>query len=151
MRKLLLPIPTILFLAESCLCQPAPNEVSLCLLQQSVRQGEHLRVRTSGVFTEGLELGVLDDSACPEEQTWVELALRTQKNKERLREILDRSHQVYVVFEGDLYGPPLPYPKLPEKLRENYHPNWGHLNCCRTKLVVRKIIDVQPAPPEPEQ
>lgn len=148
MKLFLLPISVVSLLVGSCFCQPAPNEVSLCLLQQSVRQGEHQRVRTSGVFSEGLDLGVLDDAACPEEETWVELELRTQKNKEKLQATLDRSRRASVVLEGDFYGPPFPDPKLPEKLRENYHPNWGHLNCCRTKLIVRVIRRVEEAPAE---
>ena len=49
--------------------------------------------------------------------TWVELALRSQKNKEKLGKLLDRSRRAYVVVEGEFYGPPLPDPKLPEPSR----------------------------------
>src|SRR6266576_3015450 len=28
------------------------------------------------------------------------------------------------VFEGALYGPPLPDPKLPDAIRKVYHPGW---------------------------
>ena len=137
-------------LAGSCFCQPAPNQASLCLLQQSVRQGEHQRVRTSGIVYGGLN-EVFEDPACPEESTWLEADLRSQRNKKNLDALLDRSNQAYVVIEGEFYGPPNPDPTLPEKIRENYHPNWGHLNCCRTKLVVHKLIEVKPAPRDSEQ
>ena len=151
MKAFLLSISVVSLLAGWCFCQPAPNAVSLCLLQKSVRQGERQRVRTSGLVSESLSLGVLDDPACPEELTWLEAALRSQKNREKLSAILEHHNRAYVVIDGDLYGPPNPDPKLPEKFRENYHPNWGYSNCCRTKLVVHKLIVVRPAPRDSEQ
>jgi len=43
------------------------------------------------------------------------------------------------VFEGALYGPPLPDPKLPDAIRKVYHPGWGHLGAFQTKLDVHTI------------
>ena len=130
--------------------QATPNEVSLCLLQQSIRQGEHQPVLTSGKVDQGeLNGGVLFDHAC-QEMTWLESSLRPQKNTKKLAKIIDRHLQAHVVIEGEFYGPPDPDPKLPEKFRENYHPNWGHLGCCRTQLVVHRLIDVRPLPRDPE-
>jgi hypothetical protein len=51
-----------------------------------------------------------------------------------------------VLVEGEFYGPPLPDPKLPENIRRAYHGRWGHLGCCRTKLVVHAILEVGTAP-----
>ena len=152
MQRVVHPVCVLCLLAGACLGQSAPTDirdVSLCLLQESVRQGEHETVRVSGVFSEGLELGILDDAACPKESTWVELELRSKRNREKLSRLLDRSRQAYVVFEGEFYGPPLPDTKLPENIRNAYHPNWGHLGCCRTKLVVHAIRDVKAAPADP--
>jgi len=122
------------------------SEDSLCSLQQKVAEGERLAVRVAGVFSEGLDMGILSDAACSE-TTWVELALENKRNRKKLGAVLDRSRhsEALVVFEGELYGPPTPDPKLREAIRRAYHPWWGHLNCCRTKLVVRKILEVKDA------
>ena len=152
MQGILHAVFVLLLLAGACLGQSGPTEArdnSLCLLQKSVRDGDHEAVRVSGVFSEGLERGTLDDSACPKESTWVELSLRSERNKKKLRRLLDRSRQAYVVFEGEFYGPPLPDPKLPEALQKGFPPHWGHLGCCRTKLVVYAIREVKAAPADP--
>jgi hypothetical protein len=128
---------------------PSPKEpkaMSLCFLQKKVTEGNHETVRVSGVFSEGLEIGTLEDAACPAEATWVELALRSQQNKEKLRRFLDRSRRAHVVVEGEFYGPPLPDPKLPDAIRKAYHPGWGHLAAFRTKLVVHVVWDVKAVP-----
>jgi hypothetical protein len=138
------------FAAES-MPQPAapqmgPKTTSLCVLQKEVAQGNHQTVSVSGVFSEGLDLGTLEDVECPSESTWVELALRSPENKEKLRKLLDRSHRAYVVVEGEFYGPPLPDPKLPEAIKKDYRPGWGHLAAFKTKLAVHAILDVKPVP-----
>ena len=97
------------------------------------------------MYGPGLDQSVLKDSGCPRESTWVELGLRSQKNKEKLRKILDRSRRAYVVLEGELFGPPVPDPKLPQAVHKSYHPGWGHLGAFKTKLIVHTIVDVQPA------
>ena len=123
------------------------SDGSLCMLQQKATEGEHMHVRVAGVLGGGLDQGILTDVACPE-TTWVELALESKRNRKKLVAILDHSehYEAYVVFEGELYGPALPDPKLPEAIRKSYHPWWGHLNCCRTKLVVSEILAVSPTP-----
>ena len=135
-------------IAPPCFSQTARKDSSLCMFQKDATEGSRTTVQVAGIFGEGLDLGTLSNAACPEETTWVELALRDNKNKEKLRRILERSHasQAFAVFEGEFYGPPQPDPKLPEAIRKSYHPNWGHMNCCRTKLVVYVIKDVRPAP-----
>jgi hypothetical protein len=127
--------------------QTQPKAESMCFLQKNITEGNHKTVRVSGVFSEGLERGTLEDTTCPSETTWVELALRSDRNKEKLRRFLDTSRRAYVVFEGEFYGPPLADPKLPETIRKDYHPGWGHLGAFKTKLVVRVIRDVTVAPP----
>ena len=119
---------------------------SLCSIEKSATEGSRNTVRVSGVYGPGLDRSVLEDSSCPAETSWVELDLWSDQNKEKLRKLLDRSRQAYVVVEGEFYGPPLPDPKLPEAIRKNYHPGWGHLGAFRTKLVVHAIRSVQPAP-----
>jgi hypothetical protein len=104
-------------------------------------------VLVSGVFSEGLDRGTLEDNRCPKEATWVELALRSQQNKDKLRKALEHSRRANVVFEGEFYGPPVPDPKLPEAIRKQYHPGWGHLAAFKTKLVVHEIRSVEAAPP----
>jgi hypothetical protein len=137
------------FLAGGCFGQSAskePDTASLCSLQQKVTEGNHETVQVTGIFSEGLDRGTLEDAACPKESTWVELDLRSEQNKEKLRKLLDHSRRAYVVLEGEFYGPPAPDPKLPEAIRKSYHPGWGHLAAFKTKLVVRTIRDVQAAP-----
>lgn len=99
----------------------------------------------AGILSAGLDQGILSDATCTE-TTWVELTLENTRNRKKLAAILDHSkhYEAYVVFEGELYGPPVPDPKLPAAIRKSYHPWWGHLNCCRTKIVVRAILDVAP-------
>jgi hypothetical protein len=113
-----------------------------------------MNVTVSGVYEGGLgnsgpALGTLDDSACPKETTWIEIALQSTENRKELKEILDKSGRAYVVFEGELSGPPVPDPKLPDTIRKNLHPGWGHLGAFKTKLVVHEIREVAVAPPTP--
>jgi hypothetical protein len=135
------------FAAES-LAQPgapqtSPKATSLCVLQKRVAQGEHERVRVSGLYGPGLDQTVLEDAECPSDFTWVELALRSQENKDKLRKMLGDSRRAYVVVEGEFYGPPLPDPNLPDAIKKDYHPGWGHLAAFKTKLVVHAIREVK--------
>ena len=127
-----------------------PKTVSLCSMQEKVTEGNHETVRVSGVFSEGLEVGTLEDPACPKEDTWVEFQLKTKRNQKRLQNALATAQQAHVVFEGEFYGPPLPDPKLPEAIRKAYHPGWGHLAAFRTRLVVYEIRDVKALPANPD-
>ena len=124
-----------------------PGE-SLCSLQKRAAEGTHETARVSGIF-EGLDIGTLEDAACPNEATWVELALLSGQNKDKLRTILKRSRRAYVLVEGEFYGPPTPDPKLPEGIRKAYHPGWGHLAAFRTKLVVHTILEATAVPKAP--
>ena len=146
-----------LFLALFSLCcladfsfgqsAPANTEVtSLCSLQSTVAEGKHKTVRVSGVYGPSLNYTVLEDPACPNETTWVELGLRTNRNRAKLRRMLDHSRRAYVELDGEFYGPPVPDPKLPESIRKSYHPGWGHLAAFRTKLIVHAIRAVEAAP-----
>lgn len=120
---------------------------SLCSIEKSAREGSRNTVRVSGVFSDGFELGVLTDPAgSAQVGTWVELSLRLQHNKQKLRRQIEQSRSAVVVFVGEFYGPPVPGSRLPEAIRKDYHPGWGHLGAFRTKLVVTAIESVQPAP-----
>jgi hypothetical protein len=136
---------TVCLAAGTCLAQTV-QETSLCSLRDKVAQGEHIHVRISGVYSAGPENSTLDDPACavaPYQSTWVEFDLQTKRNDKKLRELLEHSQRVYITSEGEFYGPPLPDPNLPETLQKGFPPHWGHLGCCRTKLVVRAIRDVK--------
>lgn len=137
------------FLAQTVAPPASPKVTSLCVLQKKVAEGQHETVRVSGIYGPGLDRSVLEDADCHGESTWVELALRSQENKKKLRKLLDSWRRAYVVFEGEFYGPPLPDPKLPEAIRKDYHPGWGHLAAFKTKLVVHAIADVKSAPADP--
>jgi hypothetical protein len=140
------------FFAGGCFGQSKqPESASLCSLQQKATEGSHETVQVSGIYGPGLDQTVLEDAACPKESTWVELDLRSDQNKEKLRKMLDRSRRAYVVVEGEFYGPPVPDPKLPEAIRKSYHPGWGHLAAFKTKLVVRAIREVKTAPTDHTQ
>ena len=133
-------------LAQTVAPQTGPDIASLCVLQKKVAEGGHETVRVSGVYGPSLDHTSLEDAECPSETTWVELALRSHENKEKLLKLLDRSRRAYVVVDGEFYGPPLPDPKLPEAIKRGYHPGWGHLGAFKTKLVVHVIREVKPAP-----
>ena len=130
-----------------CIAASTPAKTPLCDLQRMAKQGEHRPVQVSGTYTVGFEGSVLTDGACPSQYTWVELDLKSTANKEKLRSMLDKAGKAKVVFEGEFYGSPVPDPKLPEAIRKQYHPGWGHLGAFRTKLIVHKIRSVEAAPP----
>ena len=150
MKAFVLSISLVFLLAGVCFCQSAPNDVSLCLLQKSVREGEQQTVRVSGVFSTGFEYSLLDDAACPEESTWVDLKLKSRRNEKKLQKHLHNSGKVFLVAEGEFFGPVPPDPSWPQDIRDNYPVGWGWLNC-RTMLVVHALIEVKLVPREPEQ
>ena len=129
---------------QVCTAAQKASEAHLCDLQRTAKQGEQRSVQVDGIYSNGFEMGVLSDATCPSEHTWVELDLQSTANKEMLRSILDTAGQADVVFEGELYGPGIPDPKLPEAIRKSYQPGWGHLGAFRTKLVVHAILSVKP-------
>jgi hypothetical protein len=143
----------ICFVAGTSFAQAGHKMSSLCRLQEGIGQGEHISVRVSGAYSVGPENSTLDDSACPVvpyQSTWVEFDLQTNRNDKKLRKLLEHSQRVYLVSEGEFYGPPLPDPKLPEELQKGFPGHWGHLGCCRTKFVVHVIREVKATPgPEP--
>jgi hypothetical protein len=149
MRKILYAIGplAICFFAGTCRAQSKQESVSLCGLQEKITEGNHVSVRVSGVYRNGPDRGTLEDTACPGQSTLVELALQSEQNRKKLSKFFDQSPRarVYVVFEGEFYGPPVPDPKLPEALRNAYHPGWDYES--KTKLVVHVIREVKPAPP----
>jgi hypothetical protein len=155
-------VPHIIGLLSICLvagtgfCQTNPPHTSLCDLQSTVAAGEHVTVTLSGEYLGGLGdsgrgMGVLEDSSCPAQYAWVEIESQSKLNRKKLHGLLDRANRAYVVFEGDLYGPPLPDPKLPDALRKASNPGWGHLGAFKIKLVVHTIRSVAIAPPSNQQ
>jgi hypothetical protein len=91
-------------------------------------------------------MGVLTDARCPSVQpTWFELSLKSDRNRTKLHNQIEKSGKAAVVFTGQLYGPQQPDPKLPEAIRKNYHPGWGHLGSFPMKVVVFRIDSVAPA------
>ncbi len=136
-------VNVLLLLTISAVSTVAQSSVqSICNLQEAGR-GSHITVQISGVYGPGLDRSVLSDAACPNVYTWVELDLHSQKNKEKLRKLLDDSRQANVVVKGEFYGPPLPDLKLPEAIKKQYHPGWGHLGAFPTKIVIYEIDSVE--------
>jgi hypothetical protein len=123
--------------------QEHTSSPSLCELQKTATEGSRQTVRVSGVFSEGIDRGVLTDPECSAgNQTWVELQPQSQVEKDQLRRVLAKSPKAKLVFIGEFFGPPKPDQKLPPAIRENYHPGWGHLGAFRTKIVVTEIESV---------
>jgi len=88
-------------------------------------------------------MGVLTDADCPSVQPiWFELSLKSARNRNELSNQIEKSGKAAVVFTGELYGPQQPDPRLPESIRKNYHPGWGHLGGFPMKLVVFRIDSV---------
>jgi hypothetical protein len=118
---------------------------SLCNLPQ-LAPGTHQSIRIEAVAEFGTDMGVLTDTRCPSIQpTWFELSLRSERNRKKLHNQIEKSGKASVVLSGDLYGPQQPDPKLPESIRKNYHPGWGHLGSFPMKVVVFRIESVAPA------
>jgi hypothetical protein len=136
----------VCLVAGTCFGQSKPERESLCDLQGKIAEGDHVSVTVSGIYGPGLDRTVLVDSSCATEFTWVELDLTSERNQQKLRRLIDRSRQAYVVVAGVFFGPPLPDPKLPEAIRKNYHPGWGHLGAFKTKFVVHVIRSVAVVP-----
>ncbi len=150
MRLPLVAITVIMicFITRTCFAQSV-QQASLCSLQEKVAPGEHIHVRISGVYSVGPENSTLDDPACPVtpyQSTWVEFDLQTKRNHKKLKELLEHSQRAYLTSEGEFYGPPLPDPKMPEAVQKGFPPHWGHLGCCRTKLVIHSIREVKAVP-----
>ena len=123
--------------------------MSLCALQETIAPGHHRHVRIAGIYSSGPESSTLDYPAChvaPFHDTRVDFDLRAEHNDKKLKKLLDHSQRVYLEAEGEFYGPPLPDPKLSEALQPGFPPHWGHLDCCRTRLVVYEIIEVKALP-----
>lgn len=140
---------TIFSCGLACLAQTADTGSSLCSLREKTAQGKHVEVLVRGVLSIRPENWTLDDPACsvsPYSSTWVEFDLRSKSNERKLKDLLVHSQRVYLTSEGDFYGPPLPDPKLTEALQNGFPPHWGHLGCCRTKLVVHAIREISPTP-----
>jgi len=140
---------TIFSCGLACLAQTADTVSSLCSLREKTAQGKHVKVLVRGVLSIRPENWTLDDPACsvsPYSSTWVEFDLRSKSNERKLKDLLVHSQRVYLTSEGEFYGPPLPDPKLTEALQKGFPPHWGHLGCCRTKLVVHAIHEISPTP-----
>jgi len=135
-------------LVQARFAQAERGDLSLCTLQENATAGEYVMARVAGVYSEGLELGVLEDAACPAQGTWVELALKSARNRKKLRRLLERSRKARVVFYGRFYGPGIVDANLPEAIRRSYQPGWGHLSAFKTKLVVISIQSAQALPAE---
>jgi len=149
--KLATVVVPVLALATIAGSQSKQSRGSLCSFQGRVAEGEHLTASVAGVYQGGLgdsgpAMGVLYDDACPDQNAWVEIDLQSAINRKKLNQLLERSDRARVVFEGELYGPPAPDPKLPDAIRKASHPGWGHLGAFKTKLVVRVIREVATAP-----
>jgi hypothetical protein len=118
---------------------------SLCEIA-NVSMDNHQSVRVAAVAEAGADMAVLSDPGCPSRQpVWFELALKSRRNRTELAKQIERSGKAVVILSGDLYGPPEPDPKLPDSIRKNYHPGWGHFGAFPMKLVVFRIESVAPA------
>jgi len=92
------------------------------------------------------------DPRCSIRATVVEFNLKSHKNSRKLHNLVFKSTDksgvigdgdpVFIIFEGEIFGPQMPDPKLPEYFRKNYHPGWD-ANNYKTKLVVHSILDVR--------
>ena len=116
---------------------------SICNLPQ-LAPGAHQSVRITAIAESGTDMGVLTDASCPSVQpAWFELSLKSERNRNKLHNEIEKSGKAAVVLTGELFGPQLPDPKLPESIRNNYHPGWGHLGAFPAKIVVFQIESVR--------
>ena len=139
-RAILLPI----FLGCATLSGNAQSKPqSVCNLPQ-LAPGAHQSVRIAAIAESGTDMGVLTDASCPSVQpTRFELSLRSKRNRNKLHDEIEKSGKAAVVLTGELFGPQQPDPQLPESIRKNYLPGWGHLGAFPTKIVVYRIESVR--------
>jgi hypothetical protein len=142
----------VALLPLSVFALPQRNQETLpvCGSQEKVAEGGHINVRVSGVYSSGLEMGVLEDTACPDRSIWVELALSSDRNKKKLKNLMDGPGKAYVVFEGELW-PSSAGPQIaggnPKRISSRLGPhgsiqdktccprNPGSLSCSGSKIV----------------
>lgn len=132
------------------------HPTQLCELQMKVGQGEIRKVQVEGVYLAGLEGQYVVAPDCSGRSTAVEFDLKSHQLWKRLVQMSNVANAqkhasgngdpVLVVFDGDFYGPRAPDPKLPDAIRQNYHPGWDHNNVSMTKLVVHTIRQVEALP-----
>lgn len=149
MKAIVRTLLLVVAIASLTGCKARSDETkltSLCVAQQRASEGSHEAIAVTAIFSEGFDRGTIQDPACPKESVWAELDLRSDENREELRRMIEHSRRARVTVEGELYGPPLPDPKLPQSIRRSYHPGWGHLGAFRTKLVIHTIREVKEAP-----
>jgi hypothetical protein len=156
MRNLLrmLGLFAICLIAQRGTAQDQLPLSSLCNLQVQLTQGEHKTIRVEGVYLVGLEGEYLVAAGCSGRRTRIEFALKTHRNWDKLRSMVNEPYKrtkafgdgkpVLVIFDGEFYGPPVPDPKLPEPIRRAYHAGWD--NNAMTKLVVYSIQSVKALP-----
>ena len=83
---------SICLVATTCLGQSKPAQRTLCSLQGKVAEGDHVSVKVSGgLGNNGLAMGVLEDSSCPDQNAWVEIVLQSKLNRKKLSGLLDRA------------------------------------------------------------
>jgi hypothetical protein len=112
---------------------------SVCNLPK-LAPGAHRSVRIAATAESGTDMGVLTDASCPSVQpTWFELSLKSERNRNKLRNEIEKSGKAAVVVSGELYGPPQPDAKLPQALRSSDNQGWGHLGAFPMKVVVFRI------------
>ena len=140
-RKVVIGVATIV---SGC-AHAESKALSLCALQDAAKTESHEEVVVSGQYTAGVENTFLRDEHCPLEATWVDFELRDPGDRMKLLQVLGKNRLATVVFEGEFFGPPAPDPSLPEPLRDHVQSRWGHLGCCRTKLVVHAIREARHA------
>jgi hypothetical protein len=81
---------------------------SLCNLPH-LAPGAHRSVRLAAIAESGTDMGVLTDASCPSVQpTWFELSLKSERNRNKLHNQIEKSGKAAVVVSGELYGPPQP-------------------------------------------
>lgn len=157
--RCLIPTFTFGFIELASAQAPATRIQSLCELQLSVPQGEHLSVQVEGIYLAGLEGAALVDQNCSFRSTAVEFELSSHHLQKRLNDLVDRTNKrrhvygdgdpVKVVFEGRFYGPRAPDPRLPEQTRkvlQLFPAGWDPMNNSKTKIVVVKIKSVTALP-----
>jgi hypothetical protein len=152
----MLGLLAIFFAVKQGVAQDRLRVSSLCDLQSQLTRGAHRMVRVEGVYLAGMEGEYLVAAGCSDRSTRIEFALKTHRNWDRLQGMANKpykgtkthgdSEPVLAVFEGEFYGPPMPDPKLPEAIRNIYHPGWD--SNATTKLVVDAIQSVGAVPPD---
>jgi hypothetical protein len=126
-----------------------PSRVlKLCDLFENWEKYHGHKVRVRAIYEVGAGAWLYDPTCRNGEAlTYVNILRDAKGARRRLQQIATKDRRVWVILEGEFYGPK-PFsnidPRLPAKLRqglEKSHKRYGHLDSFDTMITVTRVVD----------